>query len=163
MACSADPEPEPLPPVPSVSPTPLVLPLPSEAAAATPQGAAAFTRYYFDAVNQAFAAGDASQVRVLSDPGCDACNNLARAIEEEPAPGERIEGGDYQIVFAESPPTDNGDVVVEIRYALTAVRVLAADGRVIRTKPEVSAVDAQVRLIRNGGSWVVRGFRNVAP
>ncbi len=160
-ACSADAEPKALPPVPSISPTSVVLPLPSEAAQATPQGAAAFTRFYFGVLNRAFAAGDAAQVRELSDPGCDACNNLIRAIEEEPDPGERVEGGDYQIVFAESPPTNAGDVVVEVRYALTEVRVVNPQGDVVRTEPAEPGIDAQVRLLRRGDSWIVRGFRNV--
>lgn len=162
-ACSSDPEPDPLPPAPSVSPTPVVLPLPSEAAAETPQGAAAFARYYFDVLNRAFASGDATQVRQLSHPGCDACNNLIGAIEEEPDPQERIEGGDYRIVFAESPPAEAGDVVVEVRYSLTEVRVLRPDGAVVRTKPAEPGIDAQLRLIRRGSSWIVRGFRNVEP
>lgn len=162
-ACSAEPEPDPLPPVPTASPSPVVLPLPTEAAAATPQGAAAFTRYYFEILNQAFATGDSAPVRALSDPGCDSCNRLIGAIEEEPTPGERIEGGDYRIVFAESPPAESGDVIVELRYALTEVRVVSPDGNLIRTKPGVPAVDAQLRLIRKGDAWIVRGFRNVKP
>ncbi len=161
--CSADAEPKALPPVQSISPTAVVLALPPEATPASAQGAASFTRFYFELLNQAFSTGDATQVRDFSDPACDACNNLIGAIEEEPKPGERIEGGDYRILFAESPPAEGGDVVVELRYALAGARVLGPDGMVIRSTPPNPGIDAQLRLVRRGSTWVVRGFRNVKP
>lgn len=162
LGCSSDPEPRTLPPAPSPSPTAAaVLPVPPEATPETPQGAAAFTRYYLELLNQAFAAGDASRVRELSDPECDACNNLIKAIEQEEEPGQRIEGGDYRVLFAESPPVENGDVIVDLRYALTEARVLRLDGTIVRTTPPNPGINAQLRLLRRDGSWIVRGFRNV--
>lgn len=162
VGCSAgDQEPDPLPPVTTSSPSPVDLPMPSEAAAETPEGAAAFARYYFEMLNHAFRTGDAGGVKRLSEPGCEGCNNLIGAIEKEGKPGERVEGGDYSIVYAESPPIENGDVVVEVRYALAEVLVTATDGRVIETIPANPGIDAQLRLIRNGETWLVRGFRNV--
>jgi hypothetical protein len=161
VGCSSEPEPQPLPPLPSAAPSASPLPLPPEAAAETPQGAAAFTRYYFDALNAAFATGDATQVKILSHPECDACNELISAIREEPAAGERISGGDYRVLFAESPPVASGDVVVEVRYALTEARVTRPDGSLIRTTAANPGINAQVRLIRQGTGWIVRGFRNV--
>ena len=159
--CTEAAAPAPLPSVPTASPTAAALPIPPEATPETPQGAAAFTRYYFDVVNRAFVAGDASDVRRLSDPECEGCNNLVRAIEEEPDPGERIEGGEFEVIFAESPPVEGGDVIVDLRYAVTELRVVGQDGRVIRTTPAEPGIDAQLRLIREGQAWVVRGFRNV--
>lgn len=159
--CSADPEPEPLPPAPTTSPTPAALPLPSEAAAETPEGAAAFARYYLDLMNRAFESADATAVRQVSDPGCGGCNNLIVAIEEPPEEGERVEGGEYSVDFAEAPPVEGGDVIVELRYSLTEVRVYGPDGQLLRRKDPVEDVDAQMRLLRRGRSWVVAGFRNV--
>ena len=153
--------PPPLPSAATSSPTPVALPVPPEATPETPQGAAAFTRYYFDLVNSGFAQGDASAVRRVSDPACQGCTNLIEAIEEDDAPGERIEGGVFEIIFAESPPVENGDVIVDLQYAVTELRVVGADGKVLRTTPAEPRIDGQVRLIRRDGSWLVRGFRNV--
>lgn len=156
-------EPPPLPPAPTTSPTPVVLPLPSEAAAETPQGAAAFTKYYLELLNQAFRTRDASAVRRVSDPGCGGCSNLIGAIEEPPEEGRRVEGGEYVVKFAEAPPVENGDVIVELRYSLTELRILDAAGQILDRKPAVQDVDAQMRLLRRGPSWVVAGFRDVQP
>lgn len=160
-ACGDDPVPRTLPPVPSASPLPAVVPMPSEAAAETPQGAAAFARYWFDLVNRAFAHGDSAELRLYSHPGCDGCNNLINAAEEETSPQERIEGGVFSVVFAEAPPVEAGDVMVDLRYALSELRVRATDGRVLRTTPGNPGIDAQLRLVREGSGWIVRGFRNV--
>lgn len=160
--CSSnEPEPEPLPPVPTLSPTPVALPLPSEAAAETPQGAAAFARYYLELLNRAFTASDASSVRLVSDSGCGGCANLIGAIEAPPEVGERVEGGEFVVKFAEAPPVEDGDVIVDLRYSLTEVRVYGSDGQLLRRKDSIQDVDAQIRLVRRGESWVVAGFRNV--
>ena len=161
--CSDDPEPRTLPPVESASPTPSVVPMPSEAAAETPEGAAAFARYFFDVVvNDGFSDSDSTRLRVLSHPECGGCNNLIEAVEEDVAPGERIEGGLFDVIFAEAPPVEAGDVIVDLRYAVSELRVLDEDGKVVRRTPAEAAIDAQLRLIRRGSGWVVRGFRNVS-
>ena len=160
--CSDDPEPRTLPPLASASPSPSVVPMPSEAAAETPEGAAAFARYYFDVVvNAGFATGDAALLRSVSHPDCDGCNNLIQAVEEEVAPGERIEGGIFEVVFSEAPPVEAGDVIVDLRYGVSELRVLDSDGKVLRRTPADLGIDAQLRLVRQGRGWIVRGFRNV--
>ncbi|MCW2680350.1 MAG: hypothetical protein JWM62_1751, partial [Frankiales bacterium] len=101
--CSSDPKPAPLPPVPSASPAPSALPLPSEAAAETPQGAAAFARYYMDVITQALSSGDATLLRTLSDADCGGCTNFIGAAEGG-EPGGRIEDARLVVEFAEAPP-----------------------------------------------------------
>jgi hypothetical protein len=142
------------------SPTPQALPTPpTEALAETPQGAAAFTRYYIGLISEGFRAGDATAVRAFSDPGCGGCNNFIGAIEDEVPDGERVEGGDLSVAFAESPPIQGGDVVVTLRYAIDEIRVLNAGGDVLRVTPAEPAIDAEMRLVRRDGGWVVMGFR----
>lgn len=158
MACSADPEPEPLPPVPSVSPTPLMLPLPSEAAAATPQGAAAFTRYYMEVLSDALASGDAAQLRALSDAGCGGCTNFIGAVEGG-RPGERIEDARIVVEFAEAPPLQDEETIVIFRYKREAGALLAADGSIVASIAPEAPINAEIRLKRRGGSWLVLGFR----
>ena len=158
-ACSSETEPRPLPPLPSPSAT-AALPVPPEATPETPQGAAAFARYYLDLMNAAFASGDSSAVKAVTSQECEGCQNLIGAIERGDEPGETVTGGDYDVIFAEAPPVENGDVVVELRYALSEVEVRKADGTVEKI-PAEPAVDAQMRLLRTDGGWLVQGFRNV--
>ncbi|MEX2290415.1 MAG: DUF6318 family protein [Mycobacteriales bacterium] len=161
VACSSDPAPSPLPVLPTSSPTPSALSVPPEALAETPHGAAAFTRYFFDLLNQAFDNADASAVRRISDSACGGCNNLIEAIEQEPIPGERVEGGDFQVVFAEAPPVEDGEVVVDLRYALAEGRVVAGDGRIREVTPANPGIDAQLRLgtgpVATGSTVDLRG------
>jgi hypothetical protein len=159
--CSAEADPEPLPSAAAPSPTPVALPVPPEATPETAQGAAAFARYYLELVNRGFASVDAAAVRSVSDPGCGTCSDLIRAIEERPPAGERFEGGDYDVIFAESPPVQNGDVIVDIRYRIGELRVYGPDGKLLRSTPTQAPTDAQMRLNRRGNSWMVRGFRSV--
>lgn len=159
VACSSDPESAPLPPVPRTSPTPVVLPLPSEAAAATPQGAAAFARYYLEVLGAAFQAADPSSLDELSAPGCGGCDALITSVRELQAEGRRRVGGEYIVKSVAAPPVEQGDVVVEIAYERAAGQVVDATGRVTASAAPVPPTNAQMRLLRNGNSWIVQGYR----
>jgi hypothetical protein len=135
--------------------------VPSEALATTPQAASTFARYYLSLVNQAFEIGDATAVRAVSHPDCDACNNLIAAIERPQPQGQTSEGGDYEVLFAATPGDQGEDVVVDVRYALAEGIVRDRGGAVIKRVPANPGVDAQMRLIRGQAGWLVRGFRNV--
>ena len=161
VGCSDDPEPRTLPPVPSASPSPSVVPMPSEAAAETPEGAAAFARYFFAVVNAGLESGDAGHLRKISSPDCGGCRSLASAIEEEPSAGERIVGGLFDVLSAESPPVDAGDVIVEVSYAVSEIKVYGSDGAILRSTAAVPRTNGQVRLLRNGQGWIVQGFRSI--
>jgi hypothetical protein len=159
--CNAEADPTPLPPLPSVSPTPETLQVPPEATPATAQGAAAFARYFFGRVNNSLISGDASGIRLLSEGDCAGCINLIDAAESPPKEGERVEGGLFDIMFAEASPVEGEDVLVDVRYVVTALRVLAPDGTLLRSKPATQPIDAQVRLTRKSTGWFVREFRNL--
>jgi hypothetical protein len=135
-------------------------PVPTAALIASPQGASAFARYYIAVLNDAFAAKDASLVRQLSDPACQGCRNLIGAIEGPSNNGERVEGGDFSIDYAEAREVAPGDALVDIRYSVEPIRILDAKGRLLETRPRTTAIDAQLRLLMVGDAWSVRGFRN---
>ena len=151
--------PPPLPTAATSSPTPVALPVPPEATPETPQGAAAFARYYMQVLTEAFRSADAMQLRALSDPGCGGCNNFIGAVEGSAAANERTEGGEFTVVFAESPPVEDGDVIVDLRYSRTGARVVTGDGTVRVELPPDPPIDAQMRLVRKGAGWIVMGFR----
>lgn len=160
VACSNEPGPSPLPELPTASPTPSPLSVPPAALAETPQGAAAFSRYYFEQVlSRAFQKADASRLRSLSDSGCEGCNNFIAAIQSSAEAKEVTEGGDFSVLFTEAPPIDAGEVIVDLRYSRTAARVVAEDGAVRATLPADPTLDVQIRLVHRAGGWVVMGIR----
>jgi hypothetical protein len=64
-------------------------------------------------------------------------------------------------MFAEAPPVEEGDVIVDLRYVATEVRVYGADGSLLRTTPAAAPTDGQLRLVRRADDWIVMGFRSV--
>lgn len=162
VGCSDDPEPRTLPPITSASPSPMVVPLPPEAAAETPEGAAAFARYWFEALEAALATGDVSQLRGLSGQACSSCTNLIGAAEDVAAQGQSIQGAGFSVDFAEAPPVEHGVVVVELRYRRDGGRLLNSHGEVVSQIAAEGPINAQMRLTRRGESWIVTGFRQVA-
>lgn len=161
VGCSDDPEPRTLPPITSASPSPSVVPMPSEAAAETPEGAAAFARYWIATLESALATGDASQLRSLSGPTCSSCTNLIGAAEDVKAQGQSIEGAGFAVDFAEAPPLEEGEVVVELRYRRASGKLLNSQGEVVSQIAPEGPINAQMRLSRQGSSWIVTGFRQV--
>jgi hypothetical protein len=159
--CSSDPEPQPLPPIGTSSPSPVALPLPSEAAAETPEGAAAFARYWMQVLETALAKGDATQLRRLSDEGCGGCNNLIGAVEGG-EPGETIRGAELVVQFTEAPPVENGETIVTLRYTRQAGELVAADGSTATPIAPEGPIDAEMRVRRAGTSWIVLGFRGTS-
>jgi hypothetical protein len=161
VGCSAEADPTPLPPLPSVSPTQVAPQVPPEATPATAQGAAAFAGHYLDVLTLAFQRADATELRALSDAGCGGCNNFIGAVEGSAAAREITDGGAFKVVFAEAPPVEKGEVIVELRYERAAARILTADGSVRVELPADPPLNAQMRLLRRGDGWVVLGFRAV--
>lgn len=157
--CTEEAAPAPLPSVPTASPTPAALPVPPEATPESAEGAAAFARYYMAVLTKAFQDADATQLRTLSDGACGGCNNFIGAVEGSAEANERTEGGEFNVVFAESPPVEDGDVIVELRYSRAAARIVTGDGTVRVELPPDPPLDAQMRLVRKDAGWVVMGLR----
>ena len=157
VGCSDDPEPRTLPPVPSASPSPSVVPMPTVAAAETPEGAAAFARYWMAVLESALATGDSSQLRALSDPACGGCANLIGAVESG-QPGETIRGANFVVEFAEAPPVGQGETVVTLRYRRTAGELVPPSGQPTPIAAE-GPIDAEMRLSHMDSTWIVLGFR----
>ena len=152
-----------LPPAPSASSSAPAAPSPPpEAAAETAAGASAFARYYLEVLGRALQSADPSQVKALSDSGCGGCQNLIGAVEDARSKGQHVREADFQVLFAAAPPVQDGDVVVDLRYERLEGELLDADGIVVSPIPPEKALDAQMRLMRMGKSWIVLGFRSVS-
>jgi len=162
--CSGDPEPAPtaLPPLPSASPSPSSsppsaspVPLPTEARAATPQGAAAFARYFYATLNAAYDSLDNRQLLTLVDPGCRTCANYVRDIAAAHAKGERFQGGGFKVRFAEAPAFSGSLVVVDVTYDAAALTIYNRDRGVRRRLPSQTNLQTGVQLQRRADGWRV--------
>ena len=169
--CSSDEaEPSTLPAVPSASSStrpsaspaavaPSIPPVPSAAESATPQGATAFAKHYLEVLTTAFHEADARSLRQLSDADCGGCNNFIAAVEASATEKERTEGGIFEVVFAEAPPLQSDETIVELRYLRSAATIVDSRGTTVTTLAADPPLDAQMRVRRLGESWLVLGFR----
>ena len=145
---------EPLP-----SPTATALEVPPSAQATTPQGAAAFARYYLQVVTQAFNSNTTTQLRALSHPECGTCKNLAELTEKEAAKGRVYEGGAFLVDSAEATERAPGDAIVDVVYRRAPSTTRDGKGAVVDRDPGAEPALMQMRTLRSGDGWVVRAIR----
>lgn len=147
--------------LPSVSvttaPSPTAAPVPTEAQAETPQGAAAFARFWFDTLNNAAATGETDALRELAHPECQACTNFADSIDVLYEDGGGIRGGVFTVVVAESPGDDDpAAATVTVIYDVTPTQQLAQDGSVAQQIEALDDVNGEMTLVRQQSGWFVR-------
>ena len=162
--CTSDEgDPTVLSPAPSASSTAAPLQVPPEATADTPQGAAAFARFFFaDVVNRAYETMDTRTITALSASQCNSCKNIVSDIERVREAGHEVAGQRFVIEFAEAAPAgSDGDVVVDFRFSADRYREMDNSGQVIRDVAPRVKQDAQVKLIRSGDGWLVSGIQMV--
>ena len=160
-------QPKVLPPVvtpsasPSVAPTvsagPVVVP--SAAAAATPQGAAAFVRFFIDEVSASFAHADSSRVKRLSEASCDTCRSYEKAADELHRDGQRVLPASLRVLSAEAPPAENGYVFVDLIAEQPKRELVDSANRVVESLASIPRVHLTVVLHRVSQSWLVRGVQ----
>lgn len=161
--CSTgDDPPSTLPPITATpSPTPTPVPTPTGINAATPEGANAFTRYWFAELNAAFTSRESARLRSMSSADCEFCNNFLVAIDNLRRDRQRVTGGTFQLFFVEAPPIEPDGVVLDIAYSRAAsVRVDASDRPVASGAPNPKQL-AQVKLVRAAGGWRFDALRLV--
>jgi hypothetical protein len=162
--CSSDADPRPLPPLPPPSATQAAaLPVPPEAMPATPQGAAAFARYYFGAlVNQAYESLDPASVQAHSTSACGSCDAIVTDVERLRDARLRVPGQRFKIGFAEAAPAEaDGSIIVDFRFSSDPYVETDAGGEVVREEPAQVDVDGQAKLIRRDGGWAMEAIRTV--
>ncbi len=148
-----------LPPItesPSPSPEPDVVP--SEATAATPEGAAEFVRFFYEAIETGYQSRDATALRQLSADDCTACSNFVATIESLKQSGSTVRD-DYALDFVsvEAPELSGGERVLTalVVFNVTEYVQLGADGQVVKTEPAAENVVQNVTLERSGDGWRV--------
>ena len=161
-------QPKVLPPVvtpsasPSTAPTASAGPVvvPSAAVPATPQGAAAFVRFYFERLNEAFRRADPELTRELVDPACRTCANFNSAVRRVRDAGNHIDGQAFSVVTVEAAPPDQGSVVVDVFLDFPRTHEVTASGTRTNTSVAQPRHHYSVFLARNAARWRVRAIQD---
>ena len=144
-------------PTPSASASAVPVVVPSAAVPATPQGAAAFVRFFYGELNGAFQDGHDERIRALSDPACGTCNTLAGAVQAGRLAGRRILGVSFRPTAVEAAPESDGADFVTVLGMVPARRI--SEKGVVRLLSGGRPFAHTVALIRRGNAWLVRGIR----
>lgn len=150
-----------LPPItetPSASPT--AEPVPPAATEATPEGAAAFVRLWFEELNNAARSGETAGVAKLSDPDCATCSNFIQSIASLYDAGGRIQGGEFSVTAVETQPLDEvtGEARVLVVYDVMPTQQVGAQGEVLLDVEALTGEAGDLVLGRRGDSWTMREF-----
>lgn len=138
------------------SPTATPVPVPTEAQAHTPQGAAAFVRFYYDRLNAAWSKPDPAELAGLSDKSCGTCANYVHAAESFALQRRRVSGPSVKILSAEAPPEEQGLVAVDVFFDEPARDIVTMDGSLVQSFPASRQLHWTVYVMRQPVGWVVR-------
>jgi len=156
-------------PTPSASATPAASPTPSATATprptalatvpaaaqpATPQGAAAFVKFFYSQVNLAFTDGKADRIRQLSDPECGTCTAYTKSVERD---ASTIVGVTFDALQVEAAPVEDGIDYVTV-FGRIPTRKYVKKGKT-QVLPSSGAFHSTVALQRHGAYWLVRAIR----
>lgn len=155
-SAAPSPEPEPSPSdEPSEEPTQAAPPLPDAATEQTPEGAVAFTEWWFETLNYATATGDTEALRAASDPGCEFCDNLAGRAEDAYGAGGRIGGGQAHVEITPPGSLQELGVRLAVFARLEESTIYNDAGAVVEefSGSDSRAVVATVLFVQDG--WVM--------
>lgn len=131
------------------SPTP-----PAQASAHTPDGAAAFVRFYIDLINTAYATGASQPLRAYATDECDSCTSIAGAVDDIYADGGRAIGG--QLTINTLTPTG----VAEGVQTAVLVHTSKSEFEELDESGEIrDSVPAETRLLLYDLSWIDTTWR----
>jgi len=138
------------------SPTPTTQPSTSE------EAASAFTRRFFEVVNEAYLKRDAADVRRLSTSACGSCAAVANDVDRLAEVGHVVAGRRYVVSSAEAAPARaDGQVVVDFRFDADPYVERNAIGTVVQRFPGQAAQDGQVLVTTASGAWQIAAIRLV--
>lgn len=132
--------------------------VPAEAQAATPEGAAAFARYFAEAVYQAYLDRNPQLVRDLSTPTCDVCSQYVASIEAiEAADADISDSYVVEIVDAAAPAEAGAEGRAQVTLYLKVGEFVVTDpsGKELVREPANSSLVQEIALVRQDGSWRV--------
>lgn len=135
------PEPTPVPEMSEpVNPDAVLPPMPEQARADNTEGAVFFVRYYVDVQNYAALTGDTTELRRLSDSGCEACMNYVHSFDERYANGGYFKGLHWDFEDVEFRPGHPESYLTTEVTTTSGTAKLTADDDEFEVEGSVSTV-----------------------
>lgn len=131
--------------------------VPSEAAPATPQGAAAFVRFFYSEVNKALQDGNAMRIRALSDTRCGTCADYAHTVDAAARIKYFIIGPSFDMTNIEAGRAVKGRTLVSVVGTLPRRQV--SDRGVVTTLNADGPFQSTVAVERHDQHWLVRAIQ----
>jgi len=143
---------------PSAGPTVAAPPLPELATRQTPEGAVAFTEWWFATLNYAYATGDTGPLRGGSVAGCGSCESLADTIDVTVSGGGEISGGLVALSQVFAPPSQSDLARVEVFVAIDQAEgaFVQPDGSEVAI-PATTARPATMQVLWTQDKWEAAG------
>lgn len=142
--------------LPRLTPSPVTTTaVPNAAEAETPQGAAAFVRFWYAEITRAWSLRDASIVERLSAPGCLVCQRYIDSMKGTLARGERVSPVLFNLSLVEAQGLTGKTTRVSVIYSHPPVRRFDSSGRQLTVSKARQGVQETRDLVRNGRSWLV--------
>jgi hypothetical protein len=131
--------------------------IPAEAAAQTPEGAAAFTGYWIDLMNHAYATGDTQPLEAITSPDCTECRGFVTDLQSSLRGGNRIEGGSISVanLVGGLLSADNTSIVSG-SFEQAASTTVAPDGEVVEETPATARQPIAFYCSWSGSGWTLR-------
>jgi hypothetical protein len=133
--------------------------IPAAARPATALGAAAFVKYWFQLLDQAYRTGKTFPVDELSDANCMTCRNFSGVADDLLRDGYHFAGPSFTGIDVEAPPVDKGLSYVTLLCDLPARQKVDKDGKVIASYPKEKRLVLTVVAQRRGDGWVIRAMK----
>jgi hypothetical protein len=147
-----------LPPVtPTASPTEAAADVPEEAREETPEGAAAFGRFFYETLEEAYAASDPDLLQPLVAPECEACQRILASLTRLRDEGLNVTGHTITVTDAVAPGLQPGETETSVTSILDFAEYVETDaqGNEVFREEAASQVVQDVGLRRDGNAWVV--------
>jgi uncharacterized protein DUF6318 len=126
--------------------------LPEAAKKNTAEGAEAFTRYFFDSINHAFASGRTDGLIQASAPTCEICRATIGDVNYAFARGQ-IRGGELKIDKIGKPKTVGPYSNRVVTYSEAKYEEVGPDGKVLYAVPAKQGYQLVVKLTWTGTGW----------
>ena len=137
------------------------IPVPEKPALAdenTVEGLEAFTEWWFELLNYAYATNDLEPLKAVTDEGCTSCDNIEESIASVYVDGGWLRGGDVNLETFKSEfvPNTSGSISSFAFVTQDSATYYDSSGEVIREGDPYSEPTArQTVAVFAEGSWLM--------
>lgn len=135
--------------------------MPAVAKKHSPVGAEEFARYWFHALDWAYATTDSTLAKTLFAPSCKGCKNFVRKILDAPrARHEHFMGGRLHILSTRVVKANRSSgAVVDVVVNQSRLKLVTSTGRVVQTTSPTRRALFRTWLTWQAGSWAVSDWK----